>query len=273
MPVMSRSRPRGAAATGTTPGDAFADPSASILGSMTLDKLWDWTGGSPLADWYLHDAAAGNDPSNGERSGPKPANVSVIDDTSCMGNKCLDLLLRRETYDGYPLSGVQMEAAGFVWGVGSPFYAEVRIKWPSYLGAWVGPWFLQFPTSPNREMDIMETINFRGPKTTCHSPSIATQDYGPSTNDEDWHRYGMKVTSTDIKWYYEETARSGVMTHVLTHSNATNANLFEDASMFAKIQHFAGGSFPEFDNGGPIADGDLPTSDKHFYCDYIRVYN
>lgn len=249
--------------------DAFADPPASILGSMTLDKLWDWTGATPLADWYVYDGS-GN--ANGERSQPKAANAYAEDDATCMGSKRLTLLVRRETYFGLPLTGVQMEASGFTYGNGSPFYVEVRLKWTGYLGFWGGPWMFRYPGSPN-EIDTMETINNKEPRWAIHTPNYGPSSFTASNVNGEWHRYGIRVDATTIKMYYETTPSSGVMTLVNTISNATDAATLRDSAMFPKMQHLCGGSYPESDNGGPIADGDLPTSDKFFYCDYIRYYN
>jgi hypothetical protein len=254
--------------TNPPPSGTYLDPptAEALVGlNATAVVNYDWTGATPLAGWALFDEAVSASLRNGERSAPRPQNVTVVTgEAGTTGSAYLRLIVRRENYAGYPLSGVQMETGAIKVGQGAPFYMEVRLRWTGYLGFWGGPWLLQYPQSPNREMDIMETVNTRPPWTTSHFPSIATQAYA-ATNDGNWHRYGMRVDSTTVKWFFDNVK-------VLQLNDATTASAFMNAQMFPKIQHLAGGNFPNSDNGSLIVDNQLPTFDRYFDVDYMRFY-
>ena len=246
-------------------------PSAIAGMSSTPYRNWDWTGATPLAPGWV--IVNGDDTPNGELSASKPSNVTVeTDDPTCSGGTYLRLATRREVTFGQPFSGVQMEnfSSGF-FGAGQPFYVEVRLRWTGYEGCWPGPWMIQYPATPNSEIDIMETPNTRQPWTTLHpygwAQNVHVGAQYASTNDGGWHRYGLRVDRTGVYRYFDNV-------HVSSYLNATHASVFVDANMGLKFQHFCGGTWPDQDLGLPA--GTTPRANvsfpNYFDCDYFRIY-
>jgi hypothetical protein len=239
--------------------------------SATPYRNWDWPVVNTLSPgWSI---VNGDDTPNGELSASKPSNVTVeTDDPTTSGGTYLRLATRREVYAGQPFSGVQMENFGSGrFGEGQPFYVEVSLRWTGYEGCWPGPWMIQYPTTPNSEIDIMETPNTRQPWTTLHpygwAQNVHVGAQYTASNDGGWHRYGLRVDRTGVYRYFDNV-------HVSSYLNATHASVFVDASMGLKFQHFCGGSWPDADLG--LAPGTTPRANvafpNYFDCDYFRVY-
>lgn len=221
-----------------------------------------------FSNWYVYDQA--DTPTipmnkNGERSQPKRANATIVSEAGTLGGTFARLLVKRETYMGLPLTGVQMEHYGHFIGNGKAFCLETRVRWTGYLGGWYGPWTYAID-GPHigAEIDLMETINTRGPLSTIHVPEIAGQFYS-ATNDGGWHTYALRVDSTGLKWFMDGRKTMAV-------ADAGKGSQLVASNMFLKMQHLCGGSFPNFDNGSTIPDSSLPTSDKAFDCDYYRIW-
>lgn len=188
-----------------------------------------------------------------------------------ISNGLLDIVARNDSFkmNGHlcPITSADLTTEGIKdWTYGR---IEVRAKIPSSLGTWPAIWTLGSNIDKRGwpdcgEIDIMEHVGFM--RDTLHFNEHArksnkgTRIYYPSP-DEDFHIYAIEWNAERIDWFFD-----GNKVFTFNNDHSGNAYWPFDKPQFIILNLAFGGDW-----GGQkgVAIDSLP---RHFYIDYVRVY-
>ena len=183
----------------------------------------------------------------------------------------LKITAKKESYQGAEYTSTRLLTKGkfsFTYGK-----VEVRAKLPSGRGTWPAIWMLgDNITTVNwpacGEIDIMEYVGYQPNvvhsaihTTSSSGNTVNHKSYDLTTAEEEFHVYGIEWTSTEIRFYVDETLH-------YTYKPATynEATWPFTKNQFLILNLAVGGNW-----GGSqgIDDSIFP---QQFIIDYVRVY-
>lgn len=249
---------------GTPPPASNTTPPPEAVVGLSARYSWEFSDNPSNSGWYVYDNSSGP---NGELGYNTPRNVEIVSHPDPTQGAFMRMWAKREAYAGRAFTSVMMENSGVRFGAGKPFALEARMRWQSYPGYWGGLWAYQYPGNP-AEIDVNETVNLLGPTCTTHSPNNQTVPLLP-TNDGAWHHYIVRADKTGLYWWVDSVGRRQII-------DPGVGAAFIAATMFPKLQHLVGGSWPDSDakaNGLPTPVPG-PGVQFPFYCDvdFTRVW-
>jgi beta-glucanase (GH16 family) len=192
-------------------------------------------------------------------------------ENASISDSVLDIVARNDSFkmNGhiYPITSADISTEGikdFTYG-----RLEVRAKIPSALGTWPAIWTLGsnigtvgWPTCG--EIDIMEHVGFM--TDTMHfneharSSNKGTRIFYPAP-EKDFHIYAIEWYADRIDWFFD-----GKKVLTFNNDHTGNASWPFDKPQFIILNLAFGGDW-----GGAkgVSVDSLP---RHFYIDYVRVY-
>lgn len=177
----------------------------------------------------------------------------------------------KESYQGYDYTSARLKTQNkfsFTYGK-----VEVRAKLPAGTGVWPAIWMLGdnittagWPACG--EVDIMEYVGYQ--PNVVHSATHTTSSSGNTVNhdsfdlataEEEFHVYGIEWTSTEIKFFVDETLH-----YTYKPTAYTDATWPFTENQFLILNLAIGGNW-----GGAqgVDDNIFP---QQFMIDYVRVY-
>jgi hypothetical protein len=218
------------------------------------------TPGAPSATKWNYDTGGGGWGNN------ELENYTTRTDNAIISNGTLKIIAKKEDYGGSAYTSARLltkDKFSFKYG-----RLEVRAKLPADKGTWPAVWMLgnnlsTIPWPDCGEIDIMEHVANQLNKIfgTIHYPGHSgANGVGGNTMvptaTSDFHRYGLRWTSTEIKFSVDDTV-------YFTTSN--NGSMPFNQNFFIIVNMAIGGNF-----GGAV---DPAFNNAQMEVDYIRVYN
>lgn len=186
-------------------------------------------------------------------------------------NGNLVITAKKEPYQGYNYTSARLKTQGkfsFTYG-----RVEVRAKMPSGTGVWPAIWMLGdnittvgWPACG--EIDIMEYVGYQPNEvnsaihtTSSSGNTVNHHSYSLATAEEDFHVYAMEWTSSEIKFFVDETLH-----YTYSPASYTDATWPFDKNQFLILNLAIGG------NWGGVQGVDDSIFPQEFSIDYVRVY-
>jgi len=238
---------------------------------MTFDKLvfsdeFDVTGSPDNAKWNydLGNGQGGWGNNEVQYYTNRTDNVKIEDGL-------LKITAKKESYQGFEYTSTRMKTQGkfsFTYGK-----VEVRAKLPSGRGTWPAIWMLGnnittagWPACG--EVDIMEYVGYEPNvvhsaihTTSSSGNTINHHSYDLETAEEEFHLYSIEWTSTEIKFFVDETLH-----YTYKPSVYNNQTWPFTENQFLILNLAIGG------NWGGVQGVDDSIFPQQFIIDYVRVY-
>jgi beta-glucanase (GH16 family) len=225
------------------------------------------TNGAPLTSKWNYDMGNGQSGwGNNELEYYTDRSENVIQEN---GNLVITAI--KESYQGYDYTSARLKTQGkfsFTYGK-----VEVRAKLPAGTGVWPAIWMLGddittigWPACG--EIDIMEYVGYEPNEvnSAIHTPSssgntVNHASYDLVTAEEEFHLYGIEWTSTEIKFFVDDTL------HYTYKPTAYNDETWPFTKNQFLILNLAIGG-----NWGGAQGVDDTIFPQQFMIDYVRVY-
>lgn len=177
----------------------------------------------------------------------------------------------KESYENSAYTSSRLKTQGkfsFTYGK-----VEVRAKLPAGTGVWPAIWMLGDNITSTGwpscgEIDIMEYVGYQPNvvhsaihTTSSSGNTINSHDYNLATAEEDFHIYGIEWSSTQIKFFVDETV------HYTYQPSAYNDDTWPFYTNQFLILNLAIGG-----NWGGVQGVDDSIFPQRFIIDYVRVY-